>query len=98
MTKKLEEIKEILKKYRDEIKKEFKAEIIGVFGSYVRGKEKPESDVDILVRFMEGVTIFDLFGLAEFLEEKFGIKTDVVSERALRPELKERILKEVVTV
>ncbi len=98
MTKKLEEIKEILKKYRDEIKKEFKAEIIGVFGSYVRGKEKPESDVDILVRFMEGVTIFDLVGLAEFLEEKLGIKTDVVSERALRPELKERILKEVVTV
>jgi len=54
--------------------------------------------VDILVRFMEGVTIFDLVGLAEFLEEKLGIKTDVVSERALRPELKERILKEVVTV
>jgi len=40
MTKKLEEIKEILKKHRDEIKKEFKAEITGVFGSYVRGEEK----------------------------------------------------------
>lgn len=98
MTKKLEQIKEILKNHKDEIKKEFKAEIIGVFGSYVRGEEKPESDVDILVRFMEGATIFDLVGLAEFLEEKLGIKADVVSERALRPELKEQILKEVVAV
>ncbi len=94
----LEEIKEILKKHKNEIKKEFKAEIIGIFGSYVRGEEKPESDVDVLVRFMEGATIFDLVGLAEFLEEKLGIRADVVSERALRPELKEQILKEVVTV
>ncbi len=94
----LEEIKEILKKHKNEIKKEFKAEIIGIFGSYVRGEEKPESDVDVLVRFMEGATIFDLVGLAELLEEKLGIRADVVSERALRPELKEQILKEVVTV
>ncbi|MDK2782003.1 MAG: uncharacterized protein PWR13_1031 [Archaeoglobi archaeon] len=98
MIKKLEEIKEILKKHRNEIKREFKAEVIGVFGSYVRGEEKPESDIDILVRFMEGATIFDLVGLAEFLEEKLGIKADVVSERALRPELKEQIMKEVVAV
>jgi hypothetical protein len=94
----LDETKEILKKHRDEIEREFKAEIIGVFGSYVRGEEKPESDVDILVRFKEGATLFDLVGLAEFLEERIGIKVDVVSERALRPELKEQILKEVVTV
>jgi len=64
----------------------------------VRGEEKPESDVDLLVRFMEGATIFDSVGLAEFLEEKLGIKADVVSERALRSELKEQILKEVVAV
>lgn len=94
----LDEIKVILKKYRDEIRREFKAEIIGVFGSYVRGEEKPESDVDVLVRFKEGATLFDLVGLAEFLEERIGIKVDVVSERALRPELKEQILREVVTV
>lgn len=98
MTKRLEEIKEILKKHKDEIKKEFKAEIIGIFGSYVRGEERTGSDVDVLVRFMEGATILDLVGLAEFLEEKLGIRADVVSERALRPELKEQILKEVVTV
>ena len=94
----LDEIKEILREHKDAIEKEFKAEIIGVFGSYVRGEEKLESDIDILVRFKEGATLFDLVGLAEFLEEKLGIRADVVSERALRPELKEQILKEVVAV
>jgi len=94
----LDEIKEILNKHRDEIKREFKAEIVGIFGSYVRGEEKLGSDVDILVRFKEGATLFDLVGLAEFLEERIGIKVDIVSERALRPELKEQILEEVVTV
>jgi hypothetical protein len=94
----LDEIKEILKKHRGEIRREFKAEIVGVFGSYVRGEEKPESDVDVLVRFEEGATLFDLVGLAEFLEERIGVKVDVVSERALRSELRDLILKEVVTV
>ncbi len=61
-------------------------------------RKKPESGVDVLVRFVEGAAIFDLAGLAEFLQEKLGIRADVVSERALRPELKEQILKEVVAV
>ncbi|RLI71554.1 hypothetical protein DRO97_09770 [Archaeoglobales archaeon] len=94
----IKEIQELLKRCKDEIEKEFKAEIIGIFGSYVRGEEKPESDVDVLVRFKEGATLFDLVGLAEFLEEQIGVKVDVVSERAIKPELKEQILKEVVAI
>jgi len=96
--KELNEIKEVLRKNKDVIAKEFKAEIVGIFGSYARGEQKKESDVDIIVRFKEGATLFDLVGLADFIEEKLGIKADVVSERAIRPELKERILKEVVAV
>jgi len=57
---------------------------------------KRESDIDIVVRFREGATLFDLVELAEFLENKLGIKVDIVSERAVRPELKESILKEIV--
>jgi len=94
----LEEIKKILKESREEIEAEYKAEIIGIFGSYVRGEQKEKSDVDVLVRFKEGATLFDLAGLTNFLEERLGIKVDVVSERAVRPELKGRILKEVVAI
>jgi len=94
----IENIKRIVKENKDLIAKEFKAEIIGVFGSYVRGEQSKRSDIDILVRFEERATLFDLVGLGDFLEEKLGIKVDIVSERAVRPELKEKILKEVVTI
>jgi hypothetical protein len=54
--------------------------------------------VDVLVRFLEGATLFDLVGLGDFLEEKLKLKVDIVSERAVREELRERILGEVVTI
>ena len=96
--KSLEEIKSILKNLQEEIRKNYKAEVIGIFGSYARGEGKLESDIDVLVRFLEGATLFDFVGLSDFLEEKLGIKVDVVSERAIRKELKEKILNEVVAI
>ena len=94
----LEDIRNILKENREEIAREFKAEIVGIFGSYVRSEQKEGSDVDILVRFKEGATLFDFVGLADFLEQKLGMKVDIVSERAVKPELKNAILSEVVIV
>ncbi|MHA1210213.1 MAG: nucleotidyltransferase family protein [Candidatus Freyarchaeota archaeon] len=98
MNKEVRKIIETIRYLKDEIKKEYKAEVVGVFGSYVRGEQKEGSDIDVLVRFSEGATLFDLVALADFLEEKLGRKVDLVSERAIREELKERILKEVVTI
>ena len=86
----------ILNSLKSEIRDNYKAEIIGIFGSYAREEQNKYSDVDILVRFYEGATLFDLVGLSDLLEDKLRIKVDVVSERALRPELKDQILKEVV--
>jgi predicted nucleotidyltransferase len=94
--KSFEEIKKFLQENKEIILKEFKAEIVGIFGSYARGEQTRESDIDIVVRFREGATLFDLVELAEFLEHKLGIKVDIVSERAVRPELKESIFKEIV--
>ncbi|MGC8979242.1 nucleotidyltransferase family protein [Caldisericum sp.] len=94
----IKEIKKVIEENREVIAKEFKVEIIGIFGSYVRGEQNARSDVDILVRFKEGATLLDLTGLGDFLEEKLGIKVDIVSESAVRPEIKEQILKEVVTI
>jgi predicted nucleotidyltransferase len=98
MNKELEEIRRILKSLEEQIRKEYKAEIIGLFGSYVRGDRKESSDVDVLARFLRGATLFDFVGLADFLEEKLNIRVDVVSDRAIRQELKDQILKEVVRV
>jgi len=53
--KSLEEIKKFLQENKEIILKEFKAEIVGIFGSYARGEQTRESDIDIVVRFREGI-------------------------------------------
>ncbi len=90
------EILEILGEVQEEVRRKYKAEIKGIFGSYARGDERKESDIDILVDFSEGADLFDLVGIALFLEEKLHRKIDVVSQNSLREEIKPYVLKELV--
>lgn len=94
----LEEIIQTLRSLKEQIKENYKAEIIGIFGSYARREEKRDSDLDIIVRFEEGATLFDLAGLSIFLREKLDVKVDVVSDKAIREELKDEILKEAISI
>jgi len=94
----LEEIKRIIRGHREEIRTRFRAEVIGLFGSVARGGGSGESDVDLLVHFEDGASLFELVGLADFLEEKLGCKVDVVSDRAVNPELQEEIMRDLVRV
>jgi len=96
--KKLDEIKKIIEKSKAEAAQKYKAEIIGIFGSYVRGEQKEESDIDILVRFGEDATLFDFVGLSLFLEEILGIKVDIVPQDTIRDEIREKIMNEVILV
>lgn len=91
-------IRTALQKLQAEVKARFKAEIIGIFGSYARGEATKRSDLDIIVRFQEGASLFELVGLANFLESRLGIKVDVVPETAIRPELREHIFRELVRI
>lgn len=87
---------EILKKHEDIIKQKYGVKKIGVFGSFARGEEEKDSDVDILVEFKNGYEIFDNYmELKFFLEDLFERKVDLVTTEALRPQLKEDILREV---
>ena len=90
------QIIEIFQELKDEIKKRYKAEIMGVFCSYVRGDQREGSDVDILVRFFEKATLFDFVGLSDFLEGKLKIKTDIIPIDTVREEIKEEVLKEAI--
>ena len=87
---------EILKKNEDVIKKKYGVRKIGVFGSFARGEEKEGSDVDVLVELEDNFENFDNYiELKYFLEDLFGRKVDLVTVEALRPQLKDDILKEV---
>ena len=92
------QILSLLKELKDEVRRKYKAELKGLFGSSVRGTEKAGSDIDVLVEFEEGANLLDLVGLSLFLEEKLHHPVDVVQESAIREELKEGILNEAVLV
>lgn len=91
-----EEILSILKNLKSEIKTKYRVKNLGLFGSYVKKEQKETSDIDILVEFEEDADLFHLIGLSLFLEENFNIKVDVVSKSALKKELRDNILQEVI--
>ena len=69
---------------------------VRVFGSVVRGEDRPDSDVDFLVEMDPGRTLFDLSGLVLDLKGLLGAPVDVVTEAGLRPRLRDRVLAEAV--
>jgi len=69
------------------LREKFKVKEIGIFGSYVRGEAKETSDIDILVEFDE-----------TYLSDLLGVKVDLVMKRALKPHIKQHILREVLYV
>jgi predicted nucleotidyltransferase len=96
MAKEPRRITEIIAGLKKKVSQEYRAEVVGVFGSYARGEQKAGSDVDVLVNFLPGATLFDLVGLAEFLEERLNLRVDVVPVDALREEIREQVLKEAL--
>lgn len=69
---------------------------VRVFGSVVRGENRPGSDVDFLVEMEPGRTLFDLSGLVIDLEGLLGTPVDVVTEAGLRARVRDRVLAEAV--
>jgi len=90
---------ELLENKRDEILRiatSHGAGNIRVFGSTARRDDDEASDIDILVRLEPGVGLFQHAALVRELENLLGRKVDVVSDRGLRPRIKDRVLREAV--
>ena len=69
---------------------------IGVFGSYVRGEQRKESDIDILVEFEEGkATLENFLDLKEYLEKLLGKKVDLLTREGVNSIRIEYIRKEI---
>ena len=83
---------------RQELRR-FGVSSLGLFGSFVTGRQTPDSDVDVLVEFAPGQHSFDNFmELSFFLEDILGRKVDVVTSEALSPHIGPHILREVERV
>ena len=94
----LKGINEILKAHKEDLYKKYKVTEIGVFGSIVKGEQKKRSDIDILVDLEEVPDLLEFIALEEYLRNLLKKKVDLVRKEAVRHELKDRILKEVVYV
>ena len=69
---------------------------IGLFGSYARGEQRDDSDIDLLVEFDEGKKSYDNFmDLCFFLEELLGKKVDLLTPESLSPFIRPFIEKDV---
>lgn len=96
--KSLKEIKKILSSHKNEFKENYSVKEIGVFGSYVKNKNKKKSDIDILVEFDKPVDFFLYLELEERLSKILKVKVDLVMKKALKPGIGKFILQEVVYV
>ena len=92
-------VRELLETKRDEVLRlaeEHGAQNVRVFGSVARGEADEDSDIDLLVAFRSGTTLLRHAALIRRLRSVLGRDVDVISERGLRPCLRERVLEEAV--
>lgn len=96
----LNEIKQILRTHRSHLAEKYGVVAIGVFGSYVRNEQRPDSDVDILIELGSPprISLIGLVELEQYLSEIIGIKADVALKPNLRKRIGQRILSEVVPI
>jgi predicted nucleotidyltransferase len=90
-----EEIKEIIQRHKEELRKEYGVTVIGIFGSYVRGEQGDQSDLDILIELERPMGFVRFIKLENLFTRLIGIKVDLVTKKALKPYIGQRILQEV---
>ncbi|HEY5220867.1 MAG TPA: nucleotidyltransferase family protein [Candidatus Paceibacterota bacterium] len=88
----------IINENRSFLRDKYLVKEIGIFGSVARGEQTAVSDVDVLVEFSEPVGFFTFLDLESFLSKTFGKKVDLATKRALKPAVKDQILKDAVYV
>jgi uncharacterized protein len=71
---------------------------IGVFGSIARGEESSMSDIDIVVDFTSTPDLFEFFEIEEYLENILHRKIDLVREKSIKKQIKDRVLREVIYI
>jgi len=94
----LDEITNTLKEKMPELKGKYKIKSLGLFGSFLKGADTKNSDLDVLVEFEEIPTLLMLARLQNHLSDIVGIKVDLVLKKTLKPHIGKHILHEVVYI
>lgn len=94
------EISQILQDQKQYLAERYGVAEIGIFGSYVRGEQRPDSDLDVLIELARParISLIDLVELELYLSERLGIKVDLAIKKNLKPRIGERILQEAIAL
>ena len=84
----LQEVIQILKEHQEELRETYKVKHLKVFGSYAKGEQTEDSDLDLMVSFEETPTLLMFIGLKEYLEGITGVEVDLVTEDGISPYVK----------
>jgi predicted nucleotidyltransferase len=92
------EMKQILQAQKSYLAEKYGVAEIGVFGSYVRGEQRPDSDLDILIELEAPprISLMGLVNLENYLSDLLGIRVQVAIKKNLKPRLSPYILQELV--
>jgi len=94
----LREIEKRIKAHKALLRAKYKVKELGFFGSYLRGKQKKNSDLDLLVEFSVPVSLFDFISLENHLSQILGLKVDLVMKDSLKPRIKDKVIGEALYV
>ena len=89
----------LLRQHLPALRDHYGVHSLGVFGSYVRGEQRPRSDLDLLVEFdARPLTLIQVITLEQHLSDLLGVQVDLVEKKTLKPAIGRHILQEVVPV
>jgi len=98
--KSLNEIQQTLREQKPYLAEKFGVRIVGVFGSYVRQEQRPDSDLDLLIELDRPpkISLIGLVELENYLSQILGVKVDLAVKTNLKKRIGIRILQEVVPI
>jgi len=94
----ISQIKKTIKQHQNILENAHHVKRLGIFGSTARGESSEDSDIDIIVELSQPTSFFNFLELENFLSKILGKKIDLVTKKALKPAIKQEILKETLYV
>lgn len=98
--KSLDEIRQLIRDQKPYLAENYGVTIVGVFGSYVRQEQRPDSDLDILIELDRPprISLIGLVELEDYLSQLLGVKVDLAIKKNLKRRIGARILQEVLPI
>ncbi len=94
----INDIRRIIHQHQDVLADRYGVNIVGLFGSYARQEQRPDSDIDLLADILRPISLFELVGAELYLAEVLDAKVDLIPRRDVREELKAAILQDTVAL